>query len=276
MATVLDASLGFGLENPYGTGVTPVRWMEYSSQSLDFKPARKQSAGYRAGSRVARANRRVTVTSGAGGDVGLDVLSKGLGLWWQCLMGAGSSTLVSTGVYQQVFTLADTFQPFTLQAGVPRLNTDGSATIDPLTYSGCTVPDFELTGGQDMIETRHLFPLMPEHPHTALTRHGSLTEGDVRRLPGDLCATLLSSGVTLPDIESQLLEFAVQQSRGNLSAAARQLGLTRPQGHRLLVNGKSAEHWQTDWNPATQRWQITYNVAPVAGGDLELELENTP
>ena len=86
-----------------------------------------------------------------------------------------------------------------------------------------------LTGGQDMIDTRHLFPLMPEHPHTALTRHGSLTEGDVRRLPGDLCATLLSSGVTLPDIESQLLEFAVQQSRGNLSAAARQLGLTRPQ-----------------------------------------------
>ena len=86
-----------------------------------------------------------------------------------------------------------------------------------------------LTGGQDVIDTRHLFPLMPEHPHTALTRHGSLTEADVRRLPGELCATLLSSGVTLPDIESQLLEFAVQQSRGNLSAAARQLGLTRPQ-----------------------------------------------
>ena len=57
----------------------------------------------------------------------------------------------------------------------------------------------------------------------------ALTEGDVRRLPGELCATLLSSGVTLPDIESQLLEFAVQQSRGNLAAAARQLGLTRPQ-----------------------------------------------
>jgi hypothetical protein len=52
-------------------------------------------------------------------------------------------------------------------------------------------------------------------------------------------------------------------------------GLTRPQGHRLHVNGKSAEHWQTDWNPTTQRWQVTYNVAPVAGGSLELELENT-
>lgn len=154
MATVLDASLGFGLESPYGTAATPARWLEYSSQSMDAKPVRKQSAGYRAGSRMARANRRVTVTSGAGGDVGLDVLSKGLGLWWQCLMGAGSSTLVSTGVYQQVFTLADTFQPFTLQAGVPRLNTDGSATIDPLTYSGCTVPDFELTGGQDILKLK--------------------------------------------------------------------------------------------------------------------------
>lgn len=84
-------------------------------------------------------------------------------------------------------------------------------------------------GGQGVIDTRHLFPLLPEHPHAALTRHGNLTQTDVRRLPGELCATLLSSGVTLPDIESQLLEFAVQQSRGNLAAAARHLGLTRPQ-----------------------------------------------
>lgn len=86
-----------------------------------------------------------------------------------------------------------------------------------------------LAGNQGTIDTRHLFPLVPEQPHTALTRHGSLTHENVRRLPGELCASLLSSGVTLPDIESQLLEFAVQQSRGNLAAAARQLGLTRPQ-----------------------------------------------
>ena len=154
MASILDASLGFGLESTYGTGVTPVRWVEYSLQSMDFKPARKQSTGYRVGARVARSNRRVTVTSEGTGDISLDVLSKGLGLLWQCLMGAGSSTLVSTGVYQQVFTLGDTFQPFTLQAGVPRLNVDGSATIDPLTYSGCVVPDFELTGGQDTLKLK--------------------------------------------------------------------------------------------------------------------------
>jgi hypothetical protein len=41
------------------------------------------------------------------------------------------------------------------------------------------------------------------------------------------------------------------------------------------VNGKPAEHWQTDWNSATQRWQVTYNVASAIGGRLELELENT-
>lgn len=154
MSSVLDASLGFGLESTYGTGVTPTRWLEYSNQTMDFKPTRKQSTSFRTGSRVARANRRVTATTEAGGDVSLDVLTKGLGLWWQCMTGTGASTLVSGTTYQQVFTLADTFQPFTLQAGVPRLNADGSATIDPLTYTGCIATDFELTGGVDILKLK--------------------------------------------------------------------------------------------------------------------------
>jgi hypothetical protein len=53
------------------------------------------------------------------------------------------------------------------------------------------------------------------------------------------------------------------------------IGLTRPQGHRLIVNGKSADHWQTDWNPTTERWHVTYNVPSVEGVSLELELQNT-
>jgi hypothetical protein len=71
-----------------------------------------------------------------------------------------------------------------------------------------------------------------------------------------------------------------QQARVTLQGGLGRLpisftGLTRPHGHRLLVNGKPAEHWQTDWNPATQRWQVSYNVAPATGGSLELEFENT-
>jgi hypothetical protein len=49
-------------------------------------------------------------------------------------------------------------------------------------------------------------------------------------------------------------------------------GLTSPNGHRVMVNGKPLEHWQTIWNATTERWQITCNVAPVPGSPLEIAL----
>jgi hypothetical protein len=73
--------------------------------------------------------------------------------------------------------------------------------------------------------------------------------------------------------DQQHARVSLQGGLGHLPVTF--IGLTRPQGHRLLVNGKPAEHWQTDWNSATQRWQVTYNVASAIGGRLELELENT-
>lgn len=48
-------------------------------------------------------------------------------------------------------------------------------------------------------------------------------------------------------------------------------GLAAPGGHRLRANGKAVERWQTDWNPATKRWQLTCNVEGVAGR-LAIEL----
>jgi hypothetical protein len=74
--------------------------------------------------------------------------------------------------------------------------------------------------------------------------------------------------------EMQRARVTLQGGLGHLPVTF--TGLNRPQGHRLLVNGKPAGHWQTDWNPATQRWQATYNAAPNIGGSLELDLENTP
>ncbi len=53
------------------------------------------------------------------------------------------------------------------------------------------------------------------------------------------------------------------------------IGLTTPRGHRLLVNGKQLDHWQTDWNPLTLRWQISFNAAPTAGETRKIELEHT-
>ncbi|MBM4088939.1 MAG: hypothetical protein FJ276_05825 [Planctomycetes bacterium] len=51
-------------------------------------------------------------------------------------------------------------------------------------------------------------------------------------------------------------------------------GLTDPRGHCLLANGKPLEHWQTDWNPATQRWQIVCNAASTEAAGLALELKS--
>jgi len=95
MVSILDASVGFALESVYDTGVTVARWLEYKSEGLDFKPKRKQGQGLRVGARVARAGRRVTTFQDAGGPAEFEALSKGQGLMWQALMGAGASTLVS-------------------------------------------------------------------------------------------------------------------------------------------------------------------------------------
>jgi transcriptional regulator with PAS, ATPase and Fis domain len=79
-----------------------------------------------------------------------------------------------------------------------------------------------------MIEVEHLFPNQPESPQTSVDEHGQLT-----RLPStqddDLSARILDSGSSLEDIEARVLNHAVARARGNLSEAARLLGLTRPQ-----------------------------------------------
>lgn len=154
MTSVLDASLGFAIESPYGTQTTPARWLEYTSEDLDFKPKRVQGAGLRPGSRVARANRRVTPTVESGGGFEMEALSKGMGLLWQALLGSAVSTMVGGTTYQQVATLADTAPSMTIQKGVPRLNPDASATVDPITFLGCVATGFELTGGQEILKLK--------------------------------------------------------------------------------------------------------------------------
>lgn len=79
-----------------------------------------------------------------------------------------------------------------------------------------------------MIEVEHLFPNLPKTAQTSFDAHGHLAE-----LPSaqddDLSARILNSGSSLEEIEARVLDHAVARARGNLSEAARLLGLTRPQ-----------------------------------------------
>ena len=150
MGNFQDWSVGTGKETTYGTAVTPNRWYEFT-EPKPFAPdlGVKQGAGIRAGSRVARSARRVTTVRKANGDINLEVFSKGLGLMLEACMGAGVSSLVSTGVYQQLYTFADDLTSHTVQFGVP--NADG--TINAITFKGSMVSSWELGGSVGEIAT---------------------------------------------------------------------------------------------------------------------------
>ncbi|MBI2313824.1 MAG: sigma 54-interacting transcriptional regulator [Betaproteobacteria bacterium] len=84
------------------------------------------------------------------------------------------------------------------------------------------------SGGR--VEINHLFTSYEETEAkgVGLDIHGGL---DVRGWGSakDLCDAVLGGAITLAQLEVMLLETAVDRARGNLSAAARMLGLTRPQ-----------------------------------------------
>jgi DNA-binding NtrC family response regulator len=92
-----------------------------------------------------------------------------------------------------------------------------------------------LAGQGGAVEVEHLFSLSPGHAdgHGAEPRAGIDDRGQLTALgpapDEDLCQRMLASGLPLEALEHQLLEYAVALERGNLSAAARRLGLTRPQ-----------------------------------------------
>ena len=82
----------------------------------------------------------------------------------------------------------------------------------------------------DWIECRDLFPnfVVPDVERVAVDRTGALADHEHER-EGLLCEQILASGMALGEVESMVLRRAVARCKGNLSAAARLLGITRPQ-----------------------------------------------
>ena len=135
MTTPQDCSVGLGVESVYGTAVARTRWFEFLDESFNYVKNVKQGVGLRVGSRVARSGSRVVASAEGSGDLTIEAVTKGLGLLWQLGLGSGTSTLVSAGLYQQVFTLGDVMPSATIQKGIPRA--DG--TVDAYTFTGCMV-----------------------------------------------------------------------------------------------------------------------------------------
>jgi len=79
-----------------------------------------------------------------------------------------------------------------------------------------------------VIEVEHLFPHLADAKQTSLNAHGQLAELPSPR-DDDLSSRILDSGSSLDDIEARVLNHAVARAGGNLSQAARLLGLSRAQ-----------------------------------------------
>lgn len=98
-----------------------------------------------------------------------------------------------------------------------------------------------LAGAGEMVDEADLFPSLPSRGELTLNQAGQLEQ--CRNGPAaTLAQTALGQGVRLDDLESALIQGAVAASEGNLSAAARMLGLTRPQLSYRLDRIKATEH----------------------------------
>jgi hypothetical protein len=137
--TQLDASIGAAKESTYGTAVTVTKFVEFTSESLDWEPTFVQGSGLRVGSRVLRSARRPTTPARqlVTGDITCEVVNKGLGWMFEAAFGTVVSTQrAAEGVYQHNFTLStsDYLPSYTIQKGIPPL---GGGTTLPHTFSGC-------------------------------------------------------------------------------------------------------------------------------------------
>lgn len=149
MGTPADCSINVVQESTYGTYVAPTRALEFTDESLDWKPKRTQGQGLRASSRVPRSGRRVTTSVAGDGSLTVEACTKGLGLLLDSALGTSVVTLVSGTTYQHNFTLGDTPKSLTIQKTIP----EAGGTLDPFSFLGCMVDSWTLSIDNDGIAT---------------------------------------------------------------------------------------------------------------------------
>lgn len=280
MATTQDASIGIGTESTYKTGVTPVRWFEYLDESLDWNKNIKQGKGLRVGGRVARSGRRVVPTADGGGDFSMECTSRGMGLLWSFLLGAGTSTLLSGSTYQQVFTLADTLPSFTLQKGLPQLG----GTVDPYTYLGCTADSFEvdlvnadiatvkatIDAGDLTTATAYAPPTYAAAPNLFHFQNATLSTGT---LTAPTATTLASSGTPIADVRGMTLavNHNTKQDRYNFGGGGRKAKPTV--GLRAISGKMDVEYDSTTFRDAVLNETPMAIVATYTAGALSTGTE---
>lgn len=128
-------------EVTYGTGVVVDRPLEFVSEGLKLDIGRMESKGLRSGQRLQRFDHWAAGKRAAGGPIEFEVANKGFGLLLTTMgLGAVSTTADGTG-FRHRGTIGDLFgDMMTIQVGRP----DVAGTVQPFTYLGCKIAEFEL------------------------------------------------------------------------------------------------------------------------------------
>lgn len=139
-----DQQFGAVKETTWNTPVTVSRFFEVLEAPIKPVPARVESAGIRAGSRVARSTNFQTYTKGGSGSAKFEVPTKGFGFWLEHMLGG---TVTTTGPTDANYTHTAkigslTGKGLTAQTGVAFNPAEG---VQAFTFSGGKVTGWELS-----------------------------------------------------------------------------------------------------------------------------------
>lgn len=144
----LASQLGAKFETTWATAVTVDHFYEHTEVGVQLQQENVQSAALRAGNRVPRTDRRFANKTGVNGGITVPLFMKGMGLWWKQILGAAAITTPTgaTATRRHTHTIGDPFGVgLTIQAGIP----DVAGTVQPFTWWGCKVSEFELSQSID-------------------------------------------------------------------------------------------------------------------------------
>jgi hypothetical protein len=158
-ASGLSGQVGTVAEVTYGTPVTVTRFYEFLSENFVYNPAWLDGMGLKAGQAFNRASRTVVSQFDVNGDLTMEhtsgeasnIIADSMGFWWKYALGSTTTTgtvIVGTA-YKQIHTYGSKAGQFlTVQVGRPQIS---GITVQPFTYTGVKVTDFEFSCNDNQI-----------------------------------------------------------------------------------------------------------------------------
>jgi hypothetical protein len=267
----IGSQLGIATETTFNNSVTVTRFYEFTSENLQYNKKTAVGMGLRAGGQLPRSQRRVVVTTDAGGDIVLDLPTRGLGLLLSHAMGsAPSAVTTTTGVYSYTFTLGDVYgRSLTAQVGVPQYG----GTVTPKTISGAKIQSWELSAPNAGIATGKF--TLDGASFTTSTSLATASYSPISNLFNFSQGAITVAGSSVVNIKDFTLtvDNTLKQDRYNLGNA----GIKAEQvinGFRKVSGKMTAEFTDTTLLNAfladtTTALVLTFTGAVIAGGQNE-------